>query len=320
MNADQFAKLLLRQTALLSQVRQSFPETRFSVLVFHNRYHSTNFEYALDCAMSMFWSIWNIIVAFFHLTAFSMAIAESEIERVKQTVSLADVVRSRGVILKKKGRQLWGLCPFHVEDEPSFAVDERKGLWNCLGKCQTGGDVFSFVMKADAINFKQAFELLAENQPSKTEGRKAKPVVEETTGADVMTKAEIEYLEKAAAYYHKSLLKNEKAMAYLDSRGITPEAIRTFKPGYVDGSLKDKLNPDGKKNLESLGLLNERGNETMFGSVVFPLVDANTNQPVGLYARHLEKKQHLSVGQKTRRFQSNGGEGNRRNHPHRKRH
>jgi DNA primase len=45
-----------------------------------------------------------------------MAIAEKEIERVKQTVSLADVVRSRGVILKKKGRQLWGLCPFHSDE------------------------------------------------------------------------------------------------------------------------------------------------------------------------------------------------------------
>jgi len=75
-----------------------------------------------------------------------MAIPENEIERVKAQVSLADVVRSRGVELKKKGRQLWGLCPFHAEDEPSFAVDERKGLWNCLGKCQTGGDVFSFVL------------------------------------------------------------------------------------------------------------------------------------------------------------------------------
>lgn len=86
-----------------------------------------------------------------------MAIHEQEIETVKAQVSLADVVRSRGVILKKKGKQLWGLCPFHSDNEPSFAVDEKKGLWNCLGKCQTGGDAFSFVMKADDINFKQAF-------------------------------------------------------------------------------------------------------------------------------------------------------------------
>jgi DNA primase catalytic core len=230
-----------------------------------------------------------------------MAIPETEIERVKSSISLADVVRSRGVILKKKGRQLWGLCPFHSEDEPSFAVDERKGLWNCLGKCQTGGDVFSFVMKADALNFKQAFESLAETPMSKVRSSKEKPIEAETTGAEaMMTKTEIEYLEKAVAYYHKSLLKNEKAIAYLASRGITPEAMRVFGLGFVDGSLKDKLNPDGKANLERLGLLNERGNETMFGSVVFPLLDANSNRCVGLYARHIEEKQHLYLSGKRR--------------------
>ncbi len=229
-----------------------------------------------------------------------MAIPEQEIERVKSEISLASVIRSRGVELKKKGKQLWGLCPFHAEDEPSFAVDERKGLWNCLGKCQTGGDAFSFVMKSDGINFKQAFELLAENAPSKTMNRKEKPIENEITGADAQTKSELEYLEKAVAYYHKSLLKNEKAIAYLTSRGITPEAMRVFQLGYVDGSLKDKINPDGKANLESLGLLNERGNETMFGSVVFPLVDANSKQTVGLYARHIEKKQHLYLSGKRR--------------------
>jgi DNA primase catalytic core len=229
-----------------------------------------------------------------------MAIAESEIERVKSNISLASVIRARGVELKRKGKQLWGLCPFHAEDEPSFAVDERKGLWNCLGKCQTGGDAFSFVMKADSLNFKQAFELLAKNQPSKTATRKEKPVENEITGADAQTKSELEYLEKAVAYYHKSLLKNEKAIAYLNSRGITPEAVQTFKLGFVDGSLKDKINPDGKANLESLGLLNERGSEMMFGSVVFPLLDANSNQVVGLYARHIEKKQHLYLSGKRR--------------------
>lgn len=229
-----------------------------------------------------------------------MAIPENEIEKVKSNVSLAAVIRSRGVTLVKKGRQFWGLCPFHAEDEPSFAVDEKKGLWNCLGKCQTGGDVFSFVMKTDALNFKQAFALLSENQPSKSATRKEKTIETETADTGEMTKSEIEYLEKAAAYYHKSLVQNEKAIAYLKERGISPEAIQTFKLGFVDGTLKNKINPDGKSNLERLGLLNERGNETMFGAVVFPLTDATTNQTVGLYARHIEKKQHLYLSGKRR--------------------
>ena len=60
------------------------------------------------------------------------------------------------------------------------------------------------------------------------------------------------------------------------------------------------MNPDGRRSLESLGLLNEKGNETMYGSVVFPLVDAGTNQAVGLYARHTEKQQHLYLSGKRR--------------------
>jgi DNA primase len=129
-----------------------------------------------------------------------MAIPESEIERIKSNVSLADVIRRRGVELKRKGKQLWGLCPFHAEDEPSLAVDERKGLWNCLGKCQTGGDVFSFVMESDGINFKEAFALLSENAPSKSANRNEKPLEKEIAGADEMTKTELEYLEKATVY------------------------------------------------------------------------------------------------------------------------
>jgi DNA primase len=192
------------------------------------------------------------------------------------------------------------LCPFHADSEPSFAVDERKGLWNCLGKCATGGDVFSFVMKSDGINFKEAFALLSENAPLNPATGKEKPPEKQAAGADEMTKSEAEYLEKAAAYYHKSLLKNEKAIAYLKERGISTEAIRVFRLGFVDGTLKNKISADGKANLESLGILNERGNETLFGSVVFALLDANSNQPVGLYARHIEKRQHLYLAGKRR--------------------
>jgi energy-coupling factor transporter ATP-binding protein EcfA2 len=95
-------------------------------------------------------------------------------------------------------------------------------------------------------------------------------------------------------------VKNEKAIAYLQSRGVSPEAVQVFRLGFVDGTLKNTLNADGKESLERIGLLNERGNETMYGSVVFPLVDAGTNQPTGLYARHIGKDQHLYLAGKRR--------------------
>ena len=224
-----------------------------------------------------------------------MAIENEDILALKQTISLAGVVRSRGVELKKKGRQLWGLCPFHEDTEPSFAVDERKELWNCLGKCSEGGDALSFVMKSDGIDFKEAFALLQDGSP-----QRRRDAEKETKTEGQSPKAEAEYLEKAVAYYHKSLVKNEKAIAYLKSRGISAEAVQVFRLGYVDGTLRGKLNPEGRANLESLGLLNERGNETMYGSVVFPLVDAGTQKPAGLYARHTDKQQHLYLAGKRR--------------------
>jgi DNA primase len=66
-----------------------------------------------------------------------MAIENEEILALKQTISLAEVVRSRGVELKRKGRQPWGLCPFREEAEPSFAVDERKRLRNRFQVCDS---------------------------------------------------------------------------------------------------------------------------------------------------------------------------------------
>lgn len=159
------------------------------------------------------------------------------------------------------------------------------------------------MVKSDGISFKDALGQLAESAPSKAANRKEKPIgtiESENANTGELTKSELEYLEKAVAYYHKSLLKNEKAIAYLQSHGISAEAIRTFRLGFVEGTLKDNLNPDGKKNLESVGLLDERGDETIVGSVVFPFLDANSNQTVSLYARHVEKKHYLYISGKGR--------------------
>ena len=222
-----------------------------------------------------------------------MAIPEEEIERVKRAVSLAEVIRVRGVTLKKKGRQLWGLCPFHSDSEPSLAVDESKGLWNCLGKCSEGGDAFSFVMKADGIGFAEAFAAV-QSRETMIKGRKLKRVDKP------MTKEDLEYLEKAVEYYHQTLIKDDKAIRYLKSRGVASEAIKVFRLGYADGSLKDTCSKSGKEALRRIGLLNEQGRETMYGSVVFPLPDADSNKCAGLYARHIKKKQHLYLSGKRR--------------------
>jgi DNA primase len=85
-----------------------------------------------------------------------MLIEKGEIERVKRANDLVELVRGRGIELKRKGKQLVGKCPFHADHEPSLVVDPKKQLWNCLGACREGGDVYKFVMKLDGLDFRSA--------------------------------------------------------------------------------------------------------------------------------------------------------------------
>ncbi|MGH9426855.1 MAG: CHC2 zinc finger domain-containing protein, partial [Terriglobia bacterium] len=85
-----------------------------------------------------------------------MLIGKAEIERVKQTNDLMALIQSKGIKLTRKGKQYVGLCPFHADHEPSLIVDPRQQLWNCLGACREGGDVYKFVMKLEGLDFRQA--------------------------------------------------------------------------------------------------------------------------------------------------------------------
>ena len=94
-----------------------------------------------------------------------MLIDKAEIERVKRANELAAFIRSCGVILSQRGKQLVGLCPFHNDHEASLIVDPRKQLWNCLGACREGGDVYRFVMKADGVDFAVCSAAVNEQEP-----------------------------------------------------------------------------------------------------------------------------------------------------------
>jgi DNA primase catalytic core len=205
-------------------------------------------------------------------------IDKAEIERVKQANDLGALVRSRGVKLTRRGRQLVGLCPFHEDHEPSFIVDPKKQLWNCLGACNEGGDVYRFVMKSDGVDFREAHQRLGGGEPE----------------AKAVSADDLHWLERAVEHYHKRLLETPAAQEYLRSRGITaPETITAFCVGYSDGTLAQKLPAEGKAALRRIGIITGSGRELMADSVVFPLVAAQSGQVVSLYGRHVERRQHL---------------------------
>ncbi len=72
-------------------------------------------------------------------------ISEAEIERLKRSVAVEELVRRKGVELRRHGRELIGLCPFHDDHEPSLVVSPEKNLWHCLGACQSGGSVIDLI-------------------------------------------------------------------------------------------------------------------------------------------------------------------------------
>jgi len=87
-------------------------------------------------------------------------IPESEVERLKDEVSLERLVEAAGVELRRQGKDLVGCCPFHEDRSPSLVISPAKNLWHCLGACQAGGSVIDWVMRTDGVSFRHAVELL----------------------------------------------------------------------------------------------------------------------------------------------------------------
>jgi len=183
----------------------------------------------------------------------------SVIDDVKDRLDIVDVV-SDYVTLHKSGRNFKALCPFHNEKTPSFFVFPERGTWHCFGSCGIGGDVFSFIMKKEGIEFGEALKLLA-NRAGVTLVSKQKDQVKEK-----LTDRLYQINEAAAAYYHGLLLDGKTgqvARDYLKHRGISAETIEAFQLGVgLDrwDALHQHLEGEGYKRDEMVkaGLAAER--------------------------------------------------------------
>ncbi len=89
-----------------------------------------------------------------------MRVSRAGIDEIKRRNDLSEVVSEHGIELKRRGRTLFGLCPFHQEQTASFGVSREAGLFHCFG-CGAGGDVIVFVCRLERIGFREAIERLA---------------------------------------------------------------------------------------------------------------------------------------------------------------
>ncbi|MBQ7699726.1 MAG: DNA primase [Clostridia bacterium] len=215
-----------------------------------------------------------------------MAYPAEFLEELKKRNRIVDVINSY-VPLKRAGNLYTACCPFHNEKTPSFTVYERTESFYCFG-CGVGGDVVSFVMKADNIDYGSAIEQLAQRAgltvPDNGYDRESSDRRRRILDAN----------REAAKYFHNQLTsgKYKEATDYISGRGLTA-AVRHFGLGYSppDKKLFTYLTDLGYKpnELADAFLVNRGGYSTFEHRIVFPIIDAAGNV-VGFSARSLEKK------------------------------
>ncbi|MFK7800871.1 MAG: DNA primase [Anaerolineae bacterium] len=220
----------------------------------------------------------------------------SPVEEIKARLDIIDIV-SENVQLKKSGRHYMGYCPFHNNTRsPAFAVFPESGTWKCFGACADGGDIFSYVMKKNGWDFKEALVQLA---------KRANVTLEELSPQQKKRKSleeeQVELLEAAADYFHQLFLyapQAEFARSYIKDREFSEETIATFKVGYALNAwdaLRTHFLDQGysEQDLLDAGLLTENADkgtkyDRFRNRIIIPIRDLN-GRTVGFGARTLEK-------------------------------
>jgi len=206
-----------------------------------------------------------------------MGIAEDDIQKVRSSVTLSDVVSPYSQ-LRRTGRSQVGLCPFHSERSPSFSVNDETGRYMCFG-CGAKGDVFTFVQQMEHLDFVGSVERIAS---------KAGIELRYTSGAgngERKHRKELQALmERAVDWYHARLLESPDARAareYLRDRGLAGDVARSFRLGWAPDewdALSTSLGATPAMLAEvGLGFVNKAGRlqDSFRARVMFPIFDEN---------------------------------------------
>ncbi len=208
-----------------------------------------------------------------------------EVEEIKRRLDIVELI-STYLTLKKAGANYRALCPFHQEKTPSFMVSQEKQIFKCFG-CNEGGDIFSFVMKMENLEFGEALRMLADKAGVKLKTRHPEP---EKTKEHKVRLYKINHF--STLVFQKILLSHpagKAALKYLQNRKITLETIKDFQLGYAPKAkilsqllLKKGFNPN---EIVAAG-----SPDRFFNRIIFPIFD-NLGNIVGFTGRAMETGQ-----------------------------
>ncbi|MDE0734887.1 MAG: DNA primase [Pirellulaceae bacterium] len=215
-------------------------------------------------------------------------------EQVRQAIDIVDLVGS-SLTLRRQGRIYLGLCPWHEDSRPSLQVNPDRQSWKCW-VCNIGGDIFSFTMQREGIDFRQALELLADQAGIPLTRQAAQQQFQPGDPRD--TRNLYQAMAWAEQQYHDYLVNSpdaEGARRYLQERDITSESIQHHHLGYAPDQWQWLLNqshstPHSAAILEGIGAVatseSGRAYDRFKGRVIFPIRDTQT-RPIAFGGRIL---------------------------------
>ena len=205
-----------------------------------------------------------------------------EIEEIKRRLDIIELISSY-LTLKKAGANYKALCPFHQEKTPSLMVSPEKQIFKCFG-CSESGDIFSFVMKMENLEFREALKMLAERAGVKLKSQRPKP------GESPERKTQLYKINHFSALVFQKILishpAGKKALNYLEKRKISLQTMKDFKIGYAPQAkvLSQLLLKRGYR----LNEITSAGSpDRFFKRIIFPISDPLGNV-VGFTGRALE--------------------------------
>ncbi|QDU93945.1 DNA primase [Lignipirellula cremea] len=214
----------------------------------------------------------------------SLAPANDAKEQIRQAIDIVDVVGGY-ISLRRAGRVFKGLCPFHDDRDPSLQVSPERQSWKCW-VCDDGGDIFSFLMKKEGIDFREALEMLAERAGIDLNPTPSAPVV---PGSPDDKQTLYRAAKWADEQFRQFLLQAPEAAAartYLQQRGVDDASCERYGLGYSDNGWqwlldRAKKTPYSPAVLQAVGLVNKNENSGRFydvfrGRVMFPIRDTQS--------------------------------------------